>query len=54
MKEFVGWERKTAQNKSKKHHPEAARGIGDALGAREDDLIIVGDEAIGLGFHQIL
>jgi hypothetical protein len=49
-KELVGWERKTAQKKSKKHHPKAARGLGDTLGAREDDLIVVGDEAIGLGF----
>jgi hypothetical protein len=53
-KELVGWEIKTAQKKSKKHHPEAARGLGDALGARKDDLIIVGDEAIVLGFLQIL
>jgi hypothetical protein len=50
----VGWERKTAQKKSKKHHPKAARGLGDALSAREDDMIVVGDEAIGLGFLQIL
>jgi hypothetical protein len=53
-KELVGRERKTAQEKNKKHHPEAARGLGDALGAREDDLIIVGDEAISLGLVQIL
>jgi hypothetical protein len=53
-KELVGWERKTAQKKRKKHHPEDARGLGDALGAGEDDLIVVGDEAIGLGFLQIL
>jgi hypothetical protein len=53
-KELVGRERKTAQEKSKKHHPEAARGLGDALGAREGDLIIVGDEAISLGLVQIL
>jgi hypothetical protein len=50
----VGWKRKTAQKKSKKHHPKAARGLRDALSAREDDMIIVGDEAIGLGFLQIL
>jgi hypothetical protein len=35
MKELVGRERKTAQEKNKKHHPKAARGLGDALGARE-------------------
>jgi hypothetical protein len=52
--ELVGRERKTAQEKSKKHHPEAARGLGDALGAREGDLIIIGDEAISSGLVQIL
>jgi hypothetical protein len=44
-KELMGRERETAQEKSKKHHPNAAQGLGDALGAREDDLIVVGDEA---------
>jgi hypothetical protein len=44
-KELVGRERKTAQEKSKKHPPEAARGLGDALNAREGDLIIIRDEA---------
>jgi hypothetical protein len=34
MKELVGRERETAQEKGKKHHPEAARGLGDALDAR--------------------
>jgi hypothetical protein len=53
-KELVGRERKTAQEKSKKHHPEAAWGLGNVLGARKDDLIIVGDEAISLGLVQIL
>jgi hypothetical protein len=54
MKELVGRERQTAQEKSKKHHPEAARGLGDPLGAGEGDLIIVRDEAISSGFVQIL
>jgi hypothetical protein len=54
MKELVGRERETAQEKGKKYHPEAARGLGDALGAREDDLIVVRDEAISLGLVQIL
>jgi hypothetical protein len=53
-KELVGRERKTAQEKIRKHHPKAARGLGDALSARESDLIIGGDEAIGVGFLQIL
>jgi hypothetical protein len=39
MKKFVGRKRKTAQKKREKHHPIAARGLGDALGAREDSLI---------------
>jgi hypothetical protein len=53
-KELVGRERKTAQEKRKKHHPEAARGLGDPLSAREGDLIIIGDEAISMGLVQIL
>jgi hypothetical protein len=40
-KELVGRERKTAQEKSKKYHPEVARGLGDPLSAREGDLIII-------------
>jgi hypothetical protein len=47
-KELVGRKRKTAQQKGKKHHPKAAFGLGDPLGAREDDLIIIRDEAISL------
>jgi hypothetical protein len=53
-KEFMGRERKTAQEKSKKHHPKAARGLGDPLSAREGDLNIVGDEAISVGLVQII
>jgi hypothetical protein len=45
-KELVGRERETAQEKDKEHHPVATRGLGDALSAREDDLIAVGDETI--------
>jgi hypothetical protein len=52
MKELVGRKRKSTQEKIKKHHPKAARGLGDALSARDSDLIIGGDEAIGLGFLQ--
>jgi hypothetical protein len=48
-KEFVGRERKTAQKKSKKHHPKAALGLGDLLGAGEDNLIVIRDEAVSLG-----
>jgi hypothetical protein len=53
-KELVGRKRETTQEKGKKHHPEATRGLGDALGARKDDLIVVGDETISLGLAQIL
>jgi hypothetical protein len=48
-KEFVGRERKTAQKKSKKHHPKAALGLGDPLDAGEDDSIIIRDETVSLG-----
>jgi hypothetical protein len=54
MKEFVGRERKSAEEKIKKHHPKAARGLWDVISARENDLVIGGDKAIGLGFLQIL
>jgi hypothetical protein len=53
-KELMGRERKSVQEKIKEHHPKAARGLGDAISARESDLIIGRDEAIGLGFLQIL
>jgi hypothetical protein len=48
-KEFVGRKRKTTQKKSKKHHPKAALGLGDPLGAGEDYLIVIRDEAVSLG-----
>jgi hypothetical protein len=53
-KEFMGRERKSAQEKIKEHHSKATRGLGDAISAREDNLIIIGDEAISLGLLQIL
>jgi hypothetical protein len=37
MKELVGRKRKTAQKERKKHHPEAAFGLGDPLRAGEND-----------------
>jgi hypothetical protein len=52
-KKFVGRERKTTQEKSKEHHPIAARGLGDALGAGEDDLILFNEESLFLGLGQI-
>jgi hypothetical protein len=54
MKELVGRERKTAQQKSKEHHPKAALGLGDPLCARKDDLIVNRDEAISVSLVQIL
>jgi hypothetical protein len=33
----MGRERETAEEKSKKHHPMAAQGLGDALSTRKDD-----------------
>jgi hypothetical protein len=41
------------QKKVKKHHPKATQRLGDALSARENDLIVGRDEAIGLSFLQI-
>jgi hypothetical protein len=37
MKELVGRKRKTMKKKDEKHHPKAAVGLGDPLGAGEDD-----------------
>jgi hypothetical protein len=37
-KKFVGRERETAEEKGKKHHPEARLRRRDDLGVREDDL----------------
>jgi hypothetical protein len=53
MKKFVGRERKSVQEKSKEHHLIAARGLGDALGAGEDDLIPFDEESLFLGLGQI-
>jgi hypothetical protein len=41
------------QKKGEKHHPIAARGLGDAFGAREDDLIPSDEKSIFLGLGQI-
>jgi hypothetical protein len=48
-KEFVGKKRESAEEERKKHHPIAARGLGDPFGAREFDGVIAGDETICLG-----
>jgi hypothetical protein len=52
-KKFMGRERKFTQEKCKEHHPIAARGLGDALGAGEDDLIPFDEEYLFLGLGQI-
>jgi hypothetical protein len=51
--EFMGMKRESVQEESKKHHPIAARGLGDAFGAGEDDLVPSGDEPILLGLGEI-
>jgi hypothetical protein len=53
MEKFMGRERKSAQEKSKEHHPIAARGLGDVLETREDDLIPLNKESLFLGLGQI-
>jgi hypothetical protein len=52
-KKFVGRERKTTQEESEKHHPIAAWGLGNVLGAREDDLILFDKESFFLSLGQI-
>jgi hypothetical protein len=53
-KKFVGRKRKTAQKIGKEHHPKTIPGLGDPLSAGEDNLVVIGDEAIRLGFLQLL
>jgi hypothetical protein len=50
---FVDRKRKTTQKKSKKHYPIAARGLGDAFGAGEDDLLPSNEEPFPLDLEQI-
>jgi hypothetical protein len=52
-KKFVGRKGQAAQKKGKKHHPIAAWGLGDAIGAGEDDLITSDKKSILLGLGQI-
>jgi hypothetical protein len=53
-KELVGRKRESTEKKGKEHHPVATLGLGDPLGAGEDDGVIVGDETIRLGLIQLL
>jgi hypothetical protein len=48
-KKFVGRKGQAAKKKGKKHHPIAARGLQDAIGAGEDDLVTSGEKSILLG-----
>jgi hypothetical protein len=52
-KKFVGRQRKTAEEESKKHNPIAARGLEDALGAGEDDRRLFDEKPLPLGLVQI-
>jgi hypothetical protein len=52
-KKFVGMKRKTTEEESKKHNPISARGLGDALGAGEDDRRRSGEKPLPLGLVQI-
>jgi hypothetical protein len=54
MKELVGRKRESAKKKGEEHHPVAALGLGDPLGAGEDDGIVVGDETVRLGLVKLL
>jgi hypothetical protein len=45
-KKFVGRKRKTTEKESKKHHPITARGLEDAFGAGEDDLLPSDEEPL--------
>jgi hypothetical protein len=52
-KKFVGRKGQAAQKKGKKHHPIAARGLGDAISTGEDDLVTSDEKSILLGLGQI-
>jgi hypothetical protein len=51
-KKFVGRQRKTAKEESKKHNPIVAWGLGDALGAEEDDCRLSGEKPLPLALVQ--
>jgi hypothetical protein len=53
-KELVGRKRESMKKKGEKHHPIATLGLGDPLGAGENDGVIVGDETVRLGLVQLL
>jgi hypothetical protein len=51
-KKFVGRQRKTVEEESKKHNPIAAWGLGDALGAGKDGRCLSGEKPLPLGLVQ--
>jgi hypothetical protein len=53
-KELVGRKRESTKKKGEEHHPIAALGLGDPLGAGEYDGVIVGNETVRLGLLQLL
>jgi hypothetical protein len=53
MKEFVSRKRESAKKESEKHHPEAARGLGDPLGGGEGNGILVENETVCFGLVQL-
>jgi hypothetical protein len=53
-KEFVGRKGKTVQEKGEEHHPKTISRLGDPFSAWEDNLVVIGDEAIRSGLVQIL
>jgi hypothetical protein len=53
-KEFMSRKRESAEKKSEEHHPVAARGLGDPLGAGELDEVLVGNKTVRLGLVQLL
>jgi hypothetical protein len=53
-KEFVSRKREAVEKESEKHHPVAARGLGDPLGGGEDNGVLVRNETIRFGLVQLL
>jgi hypothetical protein len=52
-KKFLGRKRKTTEEEGKKHHLIAARGLVDAFGAGEDDLLPSDEKPVPLSLGKI-
>jgi hypothetical protein len=52
-KKLVARKRKTVEKESEKHHPITAQGLGDALGAGEDDWLPSDEEPLPVSLGQI-